>query len=70
MKTTLKNIKNVADGYIGTIVDRRYGRINLLNQCYKTDNEIKVIDGESRGPNFFTVEEFVRVYKNRKLQIL
>ena len=70
MKTTLKNIENLEVGYIGTIVDFRYGS-NLLNHCYKMkDGQIKVVDTESQGDNYFSIEEFVSVYKNRKLHIL
>ena len=70
MKTTTENIQNSRNGYIGTIVDKRYGQPNLLNNCHKNDNEISVTDNESQAPTVFTVSEFVEAYKNRTLQIL
>ena len=70
MKVTLKNIENAENGYIGTIVDFRYGQTNLLNHCYKTGDEIRVEDAESQGPTFFTVKEFANAYKNRKIKKL
>ena len=66
----LVKLSGEKNGYIGTIVDFRWGQVNLLNHCYKSSDEITVIDGESQGENTFTLEEFAKVYKNRQLQIL
>jgi len=70
MKVTLQNIENAENGYIGTIVEQCYEQTNLLNQCYKTDTEIRIEDGESKGYNYFTIEEFAIGYKNKELRNL
>lgn len=62
MKVSKNNIKAEKDGYIGTIVEQRFGQKNLLNQCYKNGDLITVSDSESQGDNFFAVDEFCSLY--------
>jgi len=67
MKIKLNNIENQSNGYIGTIIEKRYGRTNLLNHVTKEGNRISVESVEDQGPTNFTTLEFCQSYKNKNL---